>query len=112
MTDRYPLTTKVLGLETVKMSQNVTVVCANDLERALEKGVRVYGGSRMRSDELWSSESDCTDHTRTALVIGIEPIVRDTAESLLREVIKVAQFGSRAEFDAWAERAKKVLGEK
>jgi hypothetical protein len=100
----------VLGLETVKMSQNVTVVCANDLERALEKGVRV--NAKLYDNGVFGEWYDRPqdDDTHTGIVVGITPIERDTAESLLREIIKA--WRPDGEVGPLIERAKKVLGEK
>lgn len=72
------------------------------------------------ADNLWIVNSYITDtrtahlaqpvdSTHTALLIGIKPIVRDTAESLLREMLN---FGSVDKSESFYERAKALLGEK
>ena len=88
------------GLEIVHMcdyiSENVcpslkrercSVIRAADVERLLKQGVRVYGRMQAPSD-LWTMQQLPAD-TSTALLIGIRPTVRDTAEGLLREIVKM-----------------------
>ena len=88
---------------------------ADTLEHELEKAVRVRSYDLK---QLWrdvNQNHDCgTGHKikledTEALLIGIEPIVKDTAESLLREMVRVAKFGHRAELDEIADRAKRLL---
>lgn len=66
------------------------VVLASDLERVLEQAVKVT-----KQDEKFTAywnEPDVKganpeNSTHTALLINIQPIVKDTAESLLRDLI-------------------------
>lgn len=64
---------------------------AADLERLLSQGVRVYV-KYYESPKIIVARGDNgfvgEQATHTAFLIGTKPIVRDTAESLLREFVK------------------------
>lgn len=56
-----------------------------------------------------SSESE---DTHTALLVGIRPIVRDTAESLLREMIAAGDVVYSSALTQYLERARRLLERK
>lgn len=83
-----------------------------DIEAALANGVTVWGSRR--HSELptgWDTQKgyDAIPNTHTGYVIGIRPIQKDTAESLLRELINldVTWLGDPGNL---IERAKAFLG--
>jgi len=81
---------------------------APDLERELEKAVRVYGIKP--ADQIWYfDQQGGPSDTHTALLIGIEPIVRDTAEDLLKEIVACDGDGSTRLSKQQYERARKLL---
>ena len=99
----------------MKSESGPMMVYATELESLLEKATVVYG----KDDAKAWFEGPTKDRpdvnfvrweTHTALLINVRPIVKDSAESLLREMVRVAQFGHRAELDALTERAKALLG--
>ncbi|RJP50493.1 MAG: hypothetical protein C4586_05780 [Anaerolineaceae bacterium] len=82
---------KELGLE-VQTGSMANYINAEDLERILEQGVRVYI-ARSKTDgailNTTTIDGYRNDYYQTqALMIGEKPIQRDTAESLLSEYIK------------------------
>jgi hypothetical protein len=94
------------------------------VNRMLESGVEVYGDKDNTQGTWVMSEEDgdvnaCESDTHKALLINITPIVKDTAESLLRDLINT---WDAAEFDEAIDtlcinrklydRAKALLGEK
>lgn len=95
-------------------------VKASDLEALLEKGVRVYGakGQSVREDlrdgNWFLSRENWPEADTTALMINIRPIVKDTAESLLEECMRIIDDGrSKVTVDPRSqelyERARKLL---
>ncbi len=98
---------KELGLEVYNKQLPPAYVLAADLERILEKGVRVYGA--LAHAHTWHKTQGSEDNY-TALMIGTTPIVRDTAEGLLRKI--VAHYDEFPGADGpLLERAKRLLGE-
>ena len=104
------------GLAGFKFEKALAATVAREANRLLaERGVRVrvenhhsFGWSGQ--ERMDGFDDDAYDHT--ALLIAIEPIKRDTAESLLRELIAKDEETSfagptTAEF---IERARKLLG--
>lgn len=85
------------------------VVRAADVERLLEQAPVVRNAERMKDE--WSIQSHPED-THTARLVLVTPIVRDTAESLLRELMDIF---NKAGHDGYAvellERARKLLTE-
>lgn len=78
-----------------------------------ERGVRVFSvssGSEWTTTKKPPAPREWYDQTRTALLIAIEPIKRDTAESLLREMLALEQSVTWRMPAAIIERARKVLG--
>lgn len=62
------------------------------------------------ADGNWST-TQYSCHTKTALLVGVQPIVRDTAESLLRELCDALEH-TRGGLAPWApalDRARKLL---
>jgi hypothetical protein len=93
MSDKYPLCRKAgLGVRI----WNAPHVLADDVERLLESAPVVYG---LRNRDRWDFSEINTDSidTHSARLLLIEPIVRDTAESLLRELIRTAESGDLEE---------------
>lgn len=91
---------------------------ADDLLALLEKAPRVYGS--VRDTDGWicalrESEMDAFGATRSGIVIGIKPLVRDTAESLLREIVadhdKLRAVDPRPEWPL-VTRARALLGQR
>ncbi len=85
--------------------------CADAANRLLtERGVRVYGYSLGWSTSIRDDESP----THQALLINVQPIVKDTAEGLLREFESLLESmrldtGWREEADALVIRSKRIL---
>lgn len=114
MTDRYPLIKSVLGIQTTAfhtIDSTVYYVLADELERALEKGVRVYGNNGTFE---WSMHDNNRTAIHKAYLIGITEIERDSMEQLVRDLAAHDKFAfghdkwlMNAEY--WIERAKKVL---
>lgn len=84
------------------------VVKASDLERELEKAVRVVGCKEGNENWIFSVERFATD-TYSALLIGIEPIKKETAENLLRELVSLTSGRPLWELDDIVKRAKALL---
>ncbi len=111
---------KSLGLDVMhdhRVSPPRPYVRASDLESLLEKGVRatkyqkrLSPMSHWNTDEVYGTATE--DATHTGLLIGIEPIVRDTAESLLREFVDTYDGKIKTSVAQVIERAKRLLGEK
>lgn len=94
---------------------------ADDIHKLLGEGVEMSGFDRQSNGGIWDmSEMVCgqgqPSHTHKAIMISIRPIVTDTAESLLRELVdaleasiqmRTAQIDRRGLVD----RAKKLLAE-
>lgn len=57
----------------------------------------------------WSLDKHYND-THQALLICVEEIEKDSAESLLREMIEHCEKFQRLEFLTWVDRAKRLLG--
>ncbi len=79
-----------------------------------ERGTVVYGCDDYKKypemkDKVWGwSEEGLGHDTHTALLIAIEPIAKDTAESLLREIVEMIGPGVFASSDVM-ERARKLI---
>lgn len=77
-----------------------------------ERGVRVYGAvssSIPRESCVWDT-NQCDEDNHTALLIAVQPIERkDTAETLVRELLKAGAFVPTPLPHDWVERARKVL---
>jgi len=112
------------NFDTVYDQETLLYIDPADLEKLLSEGVRVYGHKEHR---YWDdhSPSDCSEllpgtcyrnKDFTGLLIGIKPIEKpDTAEELLRELIAAQKFSHLNITyipEEWAERAKKLLGDK
>lgn len=81
-----------------------------DLERALEQAPVVYG---VASDPYNWGPVKSTD-THSARLLCVQPIVRDTHESVLRELVRIADSGG-FKTDAYRsdlfDRARRLLGQ-
>lgn len=133
----FPLLTRAFpGLEMTRIQLckdpdewSEPLVFASDLERELSKAVRVYGHDtwdfenggvpKKAGMRFWDTNSDVIvlerpiECTHSALLIGIEPIQKDTAEGLLREMVEKADKYDRRELgEDWFQRARKLLGAK
>lgn len=81
-----------------------------------ERGVRVYGDANRdhyngQTALGWTREADEEQDKHTALLIAIEPIVRDTAESLLKEFVNACDGNWYERFESLNTRARKLLSE-
>ena len=63
---------------------------ADDLERLLEKGARIIG-HKSEYGWVWGEPHSRAKNTHTALLIGIKPIQKDTAEQILKDLIETAE---------------------
>lgn len=114
--DKYPLIKRCFPECHIFHSRwNTYSINAEDLERELEKAVRVYGtnlndnGIAAGDDPQWflSIKREKND-THTALLIGVEPIQKDTAESLLRDIVN-SYWATPEQHNQLIERAKRLL---
>lgn len=83
-----------------------------------ERGVRVYGPSSTSGPANWNEQPGKSD-THTALLIAVEPIVRESEErQLLRELSNIVRRCNNSEWmipatlEDIVERARKLLGDK
>lgn len=128
---KYPLC-EALGVQLRTMSGEflnvpeakglTEVVLAADLERIIKAAPVVYGAERVRGEMNREWLAPLTERnppigsTHTARLLCVQPIVRDTAESLLREIIAdhealLRVCPDRAEWPL-VTRARKLLGGK
>lgn len=113
MSDQYPLT-KSLGVIVYNTGESAFVRAA-DLERVLESAPVVCLGSGR--DSIWKRQPTEVD-THTARLLCVQPIVWDTAESLLREFVAESTAAWKNPYDMSPrlykviERARALLGEK
>ncbi len=91
------------------------VISAADVERLLADAPVVYGQIKnidggLSKDKYWCATQigNCGE-THTAKLLCIQPIVRDTAESLLREALAGNTHGVRND---WAARVSALLEDK
>lgn len=86
------------------------VVKAEDVEALLRDAPVVYGGTdcdgRGEYNNPFSNYHSMGIDTHTARLVCIEPIVRDTAEGLLREFVEQREIRGP---DSLVERARKLL---
>ena len=93
-----------LGLElgSTDLARNfepyVKVVLASSLEKLLSAAPVVYAHAidGLKPDKPWSGPSQYGD-THTALLLGVQPIVKDTAESIVKWLAETNEFT----FDEW-----------
>jgi len=76
------------------------------INKMLSKAVEVQSGNK---ESLHWSAYDVREATHKALLINIEPIVKDTVEIVLRDMTNTLINGTEHDFKAVLERAKKVL---
>lgn len=80
-------------------------IYASSVEALLVSATVVYGGESI----IWTQRQSClTQDTHSARLLLIQPIVKDTTESLLRELIHARTHGIKPE-DIII-RARKLLG--
>lgn len=110
----YPLIKRCFpGLTLVSRGIINHYISAKELERELEQAKSVYGSTCFNS---W--EFDTQPHkldTHSAIILGIEPIKKETAEDVLRELIEKVDLKYAydiANLTDVIKRARKVLGEK
>lgn len=92
---KYPLIEQ-LGLNTLEGHRDYPeapgynqYVRAEHLERVLEQAVKVSGLTHDEGMEIMAfSKCEAINDTHTALLINVQPIVRDTAESILRDLVE------------------------
>lgn len=113
--DKFPLC-KQLGVQVFGLSN--PIIYAADVERMLAQAPVVYGRfiNDYQADAFSADEYQGLDprevDTHTARLLCIQEIRQDTAESLLRELVRAADrfpenvpHGQRA----WLDRARKLL---
>lgn len=126
---KYPLC-ESLGVQpfymaTGDVTQSKWVVDLEALEKALAAapvvtGVETVGieTGKLMGQRFWDTNGDVMScegvirHTHTARLVAITPMVRDSAESLLRELLATDSGGkwlNRHEYTAFLERARKLL---
>lgn len=98
-----------LGLEVVPEC-NSDWVSADALERALANAPVVYGGKIPATGLMQYDEQPGTQDTHIARLVCVQAIQKDTAESLLRELIECPAW--EGPFKSLQERARKLLEEK
>jgi hypothetical protein len=82
------------------------VICAFDLERALAQApVAASCG-----EYVWHARGPLDNDTHTARLICVKPIVRDSAESLLREIVDA--YKSPVTLTPFIDRARRLLESK
>lgn len=115
--ERYSLT-EAAGLNTIlghhlsPESPGYTgYVRAADVEAMLAKAPVVYGNTEDGWMNKCPSRGTPDDwHTHTARIIAVSPVVNDTAESLLRELVGAGRdFAYLKAYDAFVDRARKLL---
>lgn len=82
------------------------------LNKAIREGVEVFADN---NTNRWYPETDssCSD-THKALLINIQPIRKETAEDVLRDILETTVIDPHemiSLFASYSSRAKKVLGE-
>lgn len=71
-------------------------ILAADVEKLLESGVEVFGDVTSRAFGFGQRNPPYgVGDTHTGLLINIQPIVRDTAEQILKEMISTFDFTSK-----------------
>lgn len=101
------------GSLTPDSQQNLADYCNKILA---ERGVRVSGDLQKPEASLpvcwWTIENPSGADTHTALLIDIRPIVRDTPEALLREIIRKWDDPGCIAMNVIVERARALLAKK
>lgn len=100
---KFPLIEN-LGLKLVQAGCGYQHDCVNahDVEKLLSEGVEVFTAT----EKAWMT--DHPEPEKSGLLINIQPIApKDTAESLLREMVE--KWSTRVPSD-WYDRAKKLVG--
>jgi hypothetical protein len=95
-----------------KPIRGITIARANELLKERGRAVTGMVEREYGSVEFYSGQYLREEPTHRALLVCIEPIARDTAEDLLKEITKssrVLGFESDFNMDKWLERARKVL---
>lgn len=107
MTD-YPLI-KSMGLKFVPSGNGDSWIYAKDLERALAAAPIVQG--HIENGKVLSTfgQVSCRFDQQTARLLCIQPIERDTAESLLSELLEVLHVPRSSSLSDLLDRARKLL---
>lgn len=113
---KYPL------CEELGLTIETRYILAADLERILSQAPVVWGQKNkygvtewgQYNDEQMETEGPSPFDTHTARLIGIKPIVKDTAESLMRDYLVEYEKFMRGEGDSisvepWVKRVRKLL---
>lgn len=83
---------------------------AADLERILESAPVVYGQPNIVGVLSWSNFRLESGDTHTARLVAVEPIVRESAEDVLRAIVeRWGHVGTLSDGREFIERARKVL---
>lgn len=100
--------------ESGRISYDDCIVIADGLNAILdERGVRVYKYKGSKHAD-WSPEIDeafggVKKYDAQGLVVDIQPIKKETAEDLLREIVTDGRIDSFRAYDEWLERARALL---
>lgn len=87
---------EAVGLHVQRRDIGDNVILAADVEKLLESGVEVFGDVTSRAFGFGQRNPPYgVGDTHTGLLINIQPIVRDTAEQILKEMISTFDFTSK-----------------
>jgi len=89
-----------------------SVVSAADLEKLLSEGVALhsYGSKAEWYTDFNRDFCKRQENAVSALAINIQPIEKDTAEGLLKELLAECPSNIDIKWQSWFERAKKLTG--
>jgi len=83
------------------------------VNEAIRNGVEVYASNEVLDDETWHKNMFNDLRTHKALLINIQPIEKDSAEKVLRDMIAIKKqhpvLSYDKQLDTFFERAKKLL---
>lgn len=85
----------------------------DDIHKLLGEGECVYGFGKAYPDMYnWAKRNSSEQNTHQALLIGIKPIVKDTAEQLVRDIARDANERGGHVLSDYIKRAKALLEKK
>ena len=93
----------------------VACILASEVEAMLANAIQVYGGRYCLGGNWSFVDHANAPYTHTAFLINIKSREKpDTAEQILKDLIPLADYGTREELDELAQRARNLLdkGEK
>lgn len=101
-----------------KAGNNATEFAERCNRLLAERAVKVYGrGNEHKSFVTYPKSMLHWEPTHTALLLNIQPIIKDTAESLLRGFVSLSSparmgLSVREDFENLVDRARKLLDQK